>query len=85
MTTRPKSNKPVRWSDICRGWAMLGLMRNFDKGECLRARREWLEPLLASGRVIRVKRGHYKLKEGWEREGFLLHRTAGGNELRFHP
>ena len=80
MTTRPKSNKPVRWADLCRAWAMLGLMRDFSKAECFRARREILDPMLASGRVIRVAHGHYKLMDGWEQDGILLHRTAGGNE-----
>jgi hypothetical protein len=52
--------KPVRWADMCRSWRMLGLMKDFSKGECLRMAR-LLDKEVKAGRVTKVRRGLYCL------------------------
>jgi hypothetical protein len=53
-----KKERTLRWHDFCHAMYALGMMRDFSKGECYRARRI----LLASGRVKQVGRGLYALR-----------------------
>jgi hypothetical protein len=69
MTTdnvaHPTNNPPVagqtfRWRYYCRVLKARGIISDFSKTECWRARRMLLEDIKA-GRVTQVKRGEYEL------------------------
>jgi hypothetical protein len=53
-------DKTFRWHDYCRVLKALGMIEDFSRGECFRARRVLLENIEA-GRVEQVKRGEYRL------------------------
>ena len=52
--------KTFRWHDYCHVLRALGMIADFSKGECWRARKLLLENIKA-GRVVQAGRGEYKL------------------------
>jgi hypothetical protein len=54
------TGKTFRWHDYCHVLKALGMISDFFKAECWRARKLLLENI-KDGRVVRIKRGEYKL------------------------
>ena len=65
MNARIKHDKPVTWANIYRTWAMLGIIKNTGPAEEFRARKKYLEPMLKSGRVVKIRTGLYRLADNW--------------------
>ena len=59
LTRPPNRGHVVKWVDICRSLRMLGHMKDYSKGECLRINK-LLNVQIAAGRVEKVARGRYR-------------------------
>jgi hypothetical protein len=57
MTHSKISAKTFRWHDYCHVLKARGVINDFSRGECLRARKLIVEDIDA-GRVLQIKFGH---------------------------
>jgi hypothetical protein len=63
--------RPIRWHEICRAALVMGHIKDYSKGECLKLARE-LDKRAKAGKVIRDKRGVYRgfvPPHNWNKEG----------------
>lgn len=51
--------KPMHWSDITRVMALMGMMKDYSKGECLKLAKK-LDQRVKQGKVKKLSRGLYQ-------------------------
>lgn len=60
MRVRQEDVQVLRWADIMRAWRLAGLVDSFSIADSMKAA-AMLKQLIAEGKVVRVKRGRYRV------------------------